>query len=142
MKKWLRIWIEETLKGTTFDELGLAERGVWFSLLVLAGNSLSEGIVELRKGVGYTLPHLANTINCKPEELNGAISRLIEVGKIQLLGNRGLKARKKIKEWCLGPQSDSQSDPQFDSQFASQQYRVKIVHWERCELTMLRCFLS
>lgn len=83
--KWIRLWIEETLKGTTFDELNLAERGGWFSLLILAGNSQTPGIIEIRKGKPYKLETLAELINCSVEELKTIIEKLVTVGKIKVL---------------------------------------------------------
>lgn len=83
--KWIRLWIEETLTGTTFSELNAAQRGVWFSLLILAGRPPNEGRIELRKGVGYGLEHLAYDLQVEPDVLNDAILRLIEVGKVRTL---------------------------------------------------------
>ena len=83
--RWIRLWTEETLTGTTFSELNAAQRGVWFSLLVLAGRAPNEGRVELRKGIGYRLEHLAFDLQVEPDVLNDAILRLIEVGKVRTL---------------------------------------------------------
>ena len=83
--KWLRLWVDEILKGTTFDELSLSERGLWFSLLLLAGNSLTPGIVEMRKAVKYPHETLATLVNCDRKTLQKGIKKLISVGKISLL---------------------------------------------------------
>ncbi len=83
--KWIRIWTEETMSGTTFQELDAAQRGVWFSLLVLAGRGPREGIVDLRKGTGYTVEHLAQLLNVDPDLILPAIRRLLEVKKVSLL---------------------------------------------------------
>ena len=80
--RWLRLWVDEILKGTTFDELSLSERGLWFSLLLLAGNSLTPGIVEMRKGVGYSQEILAGLVNCDRKTLQKGLKKLISVGKI------------------------------------------------------------
>ena len=82
--KWVRLWVEETLKGTTFQELDVAERGVWFSLLVMAGDSLEPGVVQMRKGVGYTPGYLATFINCEERLLQKALKLLQKVGKIKV----------------------------------------------------------
>ncbi len=83
--KWLRLWVDEIIKGTTFDELSLSERGLWFSLLLLAGNSLTPGIVEMRKAVKYPQETLATLVNCDRKTLQKCLKKLISVGKISLL---------------------------------------------------------
>ncbi len=83
--KWIRIWTQETVSGTTFQELDAAQRGIWFSLLVLAGRGPREGIVELRKDTGYTVEHLAQLLNVDPDLVLPAIRRLLDVKKVSLL---------------------------------------------------------
>ena len=83
--KWIRLWVDEVVKGTTFDELNLAERGLWWSLLLLAGQSLNPGIVEIRKGVKYTEETLASVVNCDPKSMRKYLKKLISVGKIDRL---------------------------------------------------------
>ena len=80
--KWIRLWTDEVLKGTTFTELTLSERGLWWSLLLLAGDSMTPGIVELRKGVKYPQETLAIMVNCDRKTLRKGIEKLISVGKI------------------------------------------------------------
>lgn len=83
--KWIRLWVDEVVKGTTFDELNLAERGLWWSLLLLAGDSLNPGIVEIRKEVAFTHETLASVVNCDRKILRKYIKKLISVGKIAQL---------------------------------------------------------
>lgn len=83
--KWIRLWVDEVVKGTTFDELNLAERGLWWSLLLLAGDSLNPGIVEIRREVAYTHETLASVVNCDRKILAKYIKKLISVGKIAQL---------------------------------------------------------
>ena len=47
--KWIRIWTKETFSGTTFQELNAEQRGIWFSLLIMAGldSQPQEGEVAL-----------------------------------------------------------------------------------------------
>jgi hypothetical protein len=101
--KWIRLWTQETIDGTTFDELDAAERGIWFSLLLLAGLPPNEGIVELRKGVGYEPSHLAQKINVDPDLILPTITHLLEVKKVSLLpksaGFPPEKIRLKIRNW-------------------------------------------
>ena len=101
--KWLRIWTVETYHGTTFTELNAAERGIWFSLLVLAGLGPREGFIELRKGVGYDPGQLAGSIQVDEDVLMSAIIRLIELKKVVTVPRKSsefpLKVRLKIRNW-------------------------------------------
>lgn len=94
--KWIRLWTEETIKGTTFQELDVTERGIWFSLLAMAGTSLSPGIVEIRKGVGYSIKFLAEFISCDEKILQKTLKKLQKFRKIELLKD---KKRVKIVNW-------------------------------------------
>ena len=93
--KWVRLWTDEVIKGTTFTELNLAERGLWWSLLLLAGDSMTPGIVELRKGVKYPHETLAILVNCDRKTLRNGIKKLLSVGKISHLDD----GRIKINKW-------------------------------------------
>ena len=85
--KWIRLWTDEVLKGTTFTELNLAERGFWWSLLLLAGDSLNPGIVELRKNVAHTPSTLAFMLNIDPRTVRKCTDKLVSVGKIVILND-------------------------------------------------------
>jgi hypothetical protein len=101
--RWIRIWIEETMSGTTFQELDAAQRGIWFSLLVLAGRGPKEGSVELRKGTGYTVEHLAQLLNVDPALILPTVRRLLEVKKVSLLPKNQVfppeTIRLRIRNW-------------------------------------------
>jgi len=95
--KWIRLWTQEVVFGTTFQELDTGERGVWFSLLVLAGLPPSEGIVEMRKEVAWSIDGLSEFINCEVDYLKKAIEKLAseEINKIAILPD----GRIKITKW-------------------------------------------
>jgi hypothetical protein len=101
--KWIKLWTQETITGTTFTELDAAQRGIWFSLLLLAGRAPREGIVEARQGQGYTVEHLAGEINVDPDLILPTIKRLLEVKKISLLPKTQAfpppKLRLKVRNW-------------------------------------------
>ena len=90
--QWIRIWTHKTLQSTTFQELDLLERGMWFSLLIMAGsNDRNLGIVELRDGVAFSPQTLAELLGCKTKELNKAIKHLKTVTKIEILADGRIK---------------------------------------------------
>jgi len=101
--RWIRLWTEQTVYGTTFQELTAAERGIWFSLLVVAGLPPTEGIIELRKRVGYTPEGLAAFLQVDKDELVEAIRKLIDLKKLSTLPRKSsrfpLELRLKVCNW-------------------------------------------
>ena len=53
-KRWVKLWTQETLYGTTSEELKLDEQAIWFKLLALAGDSPEPGRVEVAPGLPYS----------------------------------------------------------------------------------------
>jgi len=82
--KWIKLWTNEVFYGTTFQELNLEERGVWFSLLVMAALPPRDGIVEMREGVPYQLDFLADLLNCERNLLKKSVKKLEKVKKIRV----------------------------------------------------------
>jgi hypothetical protein len=93
--KWIRLWVEETLRGTTFKELNCEERGVWFSLLVMAGDGRNLGTVELRDGVGWSVQGLAEYLGTTTEILETTLHRLQNVYKVDIDNHNRIV----IKNW-------------------------------------------
>ena len=90
--KWIRIWTQETLQSTTFQELNDIETGVWYKLLVIGGaNIRNPGIIEIRDGVPYTDEMLATYINSPLNHLKSAKKKLLQVEKIEQLPDGRLK---------------------------------------------------
>ena len=101
--KWIRIWTKETFSGTTFQELNAEQRGIWFSLLVMAGLDIQpqQGEVALREGIGYDTQTLAKLLDCKPKILKKTLEILQKFEKIELKNSKNLKngAIIVIKNW-------------------------------------------
>jgi len=90
--RWIRIWTEETLEGSTFEEMGnsvkmLAFRGIWFSLITLAGNSSIPGKICFTEKTGYNLNQISDKlkvgINLLEEALDFLSSK--EINKIKII---------------------------------------------------------
>jgi hypothetical protein len=87
--KWIRIWPEYIINGTTFEELDLQERGLWFSLLVLAGHSPQPGKICIADGIPYTLDQIAALLRISRQTLDDGLKILgsPEINKIKLNGS-------------------------------------------------------
>jgi len=95
--RWIRLDIEKNIRGAVFEELTLTERGLFWTLLLLAGDSIEKGIVQLREGVAWPIPFLAKYINCGEEELQKGLEKLEKTGRISLLADKRIK----IENWEL-----------------------------------------
>ena len=84
--KWIRLWPDYIINGTTFDELDAEVRGVWFSFLALAGYSPFPGEICIAKSLPYTREQMAAIIKIDIGILNRAIDRMSceEVRKIKV----------------------------------------------------------
>ena len=58
-RRWIKLWTQETLYGTTSEELQLDEQALWFKLLALAGDSPEPGKVEVAPGIPMTDQQIA-----------------------------------------------------------------------------------
>jgi hypothetical protein len=74
--RWVRLWTDETLRGSTFDELDLEMRGLWFSLLVMAGHSVIPGKICVSEKVALTKQQIAATLKITVDELNAGLKHL------------------------------------------------------------------
>jgi len=93
--KWIRLWVDEFLEGTTFAELNMEERGVWLCFLALAGRGRRPGIVEMREGVSWPMPALAAYLQCSEELLNQTLQKLLKHTKVVCENDGSIS----IKNW-------------------------------------------
>lgn len=82
--RWIRLWVDDSINGTTFTELNAEHRGVWFTLLLLSGYSPKPGTICIAEGVAYTREQLAAFTKLTLDALNRGIEHLSSktVGKI------------------------------------------------------------
>lgn len=87
--KWIRIWTEETVFGSTFTELDAEARGIWFSLLPMAGLRDPYGTISICPGHGYTNEQLAAVLKVDVRVLERALDILKSAGvnKIKICKN-------------------------------------------------------
>lgn len=61
---WVKLWTQETLYGTTSEELKLDEQALWFKLLALAGDSPEPGKILIAPGVPPSDEQIAAIFKC------------------------------------------------------------------------------
>jgi len=62
-RRWVKFWVAESLRGTIRFDFTPAERGVWYDLLILAGDCRQDGLIGPGSGVSYPLKWIAGTLN-------------------------------------------------------------------------------
>jgi len=80
--RWVKFDIDNLLFGTTREELDVAERSIWYDLILLAGQANDDGWIIPPVGA---LPRILNA----PEEVvTRAIEKCVEYGKVELGSDR------------------------------------------------------
>ena len=89
-KRWIKLWTQETLYGTTSQELELDEQAIWFKLLALAGDSVEPSKIEVAPGIPMTDEQIAGTIKAPLDVWLRTKQRLeaVDVDKIYI--NEGI----------------------------------------------------
>ena len=86
-RQWIKLWTAESLRGSIRFDLTPAERGVWYDLLALAGESRTPGIIQATEGVAYPRPWLAQTLNIPLELLDQTLDKLKKTERVELNGD-------------------------------------------------------
>lgn len=63
-RRWVKLWTQETLYGTTSEELKLDEQALWFKLLALAGDSPEPGKIVIAPKVPPSDEQIAAIFKC------------------------------------------------------------------------------
>ena len=82
-RRWVKVWVQESLTGTLRFECDAAERGVWYDLLVLAGNCRQEGVIAAGEGVPYPDEWIAGTLNITLKLYKEAKAKFIKSGRLE-----------------------------------------------------------
>ncbi len=74
-RKWIKLWVQECLTGTMRFDFLPEERGVWYDLLILAGNCRLDGIIAAGPNKPYPHNWIAGTLNIPPELLEETLKK-------------------------------------------------------------------
>lgn len=86
-RNWIKLYCDQTLRGSCFDELKPDERFIWFGFLLLAGDSVIDGKISLTENMGYTDEQIAALLKVDNELLRRAKKKMIKFEKIRVLEN-------------------------------------------------------
>ena len=90
-RTWIKLYVDQILRGSCFNELLPDERFVWFGFLLLAGDNICEGEISVTETIGYTEIQIAQLLKCDVELIKRSIKKMIEVDKISILDGNVIK---------------------------------------------------
>ncbi len=82
-KKWIKLWVAESLRGTIRFDLTSEERGVWFDLLAMAADGRHDGFIAPNNEHGYPDSWIAATLNISLKLLKRVITMCEETNRIE-----------------------------------------------------------
>ena len=83
-RNWIKLYVDQILRGTMIDELKNKERWSWIGLLLLAGDSPTEGTVCITNEIGYTDEQLCKLLDVPFEIFKDAKKKMIKFNKIEI----------------------------------------------------------
>jgi len=111
-RNWIKLYVDQCLRGSMMTELDEPERYVWFGFLLLAGDCAHEGRICATENSGYNDIQLADLLKTNPELIKKAKRKFLKFGKIDIDENGIIH----IVKWHL-----------YQSEYLRQKgYRVKL----------------
>lgn len=104
-RRWIKLWTQEFLYGTTSDELTLEQQAIWNKLLALAGDSPLPGILCLAPHIPYPFSSMAQVFHCTEESLGQTIE-LCASDKIDKMSQNGDGCWEIKNFWKYQPEFD------------------------------------
>ena len=86
-RNWIKVYVDQSLRGTMISELTAAERWAWIGILLMAGDSNEDGRVFLRKNakgelIGFSEPTISELLGLDINEFKSAKEKMIKYDKI------------------------------------------------------------
>lgn len=72
-RKWIKLFIKESLIGTMREEMTAEERGIWIDFLLLAGNSRIPGVICANENTPFSLKRISQILNTPEKLINHCI---------------------------------------------------------------------
>lgn len=82
MRRWIKLWPDDWLKGSIRFDLNSEERGVWVDLLALAGNCRQDGIISANQSTSYPHSYIAGILNIPEQLLDHVLEKCKQSGRI------------------------------------------------------------
>lgn len=82
MRRWIKLWSSEWLKGSIRFDFTAEERGVWADLLALAGNCRQDGLISANETTPYPHSYIAGILNITVDLLEQVLDKCGKSGRI------------------------------------------------------------
>ena len=82
MRRWIKIWSNEWLKGSIRFDFTSEERGVWADLLALAGNCRQDGLISANETTPYPHSYIAGILNIPEALLEQVLDKCVKSDRI------------------------------------------------------------
>jgi hypothetical protein len=83
-RNWIKLYVDQCLRGSMMTELDEPERFVWFGFLLLAGDCAHEGRICATENSGYTDIQLADLLKTDADLIKRAKRKFLKFGKITI----------------------------------------------------------
>jgi len=81
-RKWVKIWVDESLTGTVRFDLIPAERSIWYDLIILAGACRVPGQISSNETTPFPHDYIANLLQVPLDLLQTTLKKLADTGRI------------------------------------------------------------
>ena len=81
-RKWVKIWVDESLTGTVRFDLTPAERSIWYDLIILAGACRVPGQISSNETTPFPHDYIANLLQVPLDLLQTTLKKLADTGRI------------------------------------------------------------
>ena len=88
MLKFVKIWTDESLRGSIRKDMSPAQRSIWYELLLLAGKSRREGYLEYSQGIPYTEADIARTLEVEESLVTESINICVGEGRLEIVDGK------------------------------------------------------
>ena len=86
-RNWIKLYVDQCLRGSMMNELDPAERFVWFGFLLLAGDNPLDGKICISEDMGYTDEQISAMLKVELGILRSAKRKMVKHEKIRVLDN-------------------------------------------------------
>lgn len=83
-RNWIKLYVDQCLRGTMMKELPYNERWLWFGILLLAGDSPFEGKICITENIGYTDEQIAELLETPVDVYKSAKEKMLKHNKIKV----------------------------------------------------------
>ena len=81
-RKWVKIWVDESLTGTVRFDLTPAERSIWYDLIILAGACRVPGQISSNETTPFPHDYIANLLQVPLDLLQTTLKKLANTGRV------------------------------------------------------------